>query len=74
MSQLFSTVRVARSITARWPEGLAKLSEVLIPANARPPTITTDVGSPPTITEPSGLGAAGSAMSMKPTAPSRLLE
>ena len=61
-------------MTVRLPDGLALLSDVLTPASTLPPATVTEVGSPSILTMPPALGAFGSVMSMKPTAPSGLSE
>ena len=61
-------------MTVRLPDGLALLSDVLTAASTLPPATVTEVGSPSILTMPPALGAFGSVMSMKPTAPSGLSE
>ena len=67
-SQEAVSARVARSTAARRPEGSVKLARVLTATKAVSSRIDTAVGSPSKARLPSAAGAAGSAMSMKPTA------
>jgi len=68
ISQVASTVFVARSTWARTPEGLAKLSRVLTATSTLSPATVTEVGSPSSLTEPPAFGAFASVMSTKPIA------
>ncbi|MNU05241.1 hypothetical protein D3C72_2499720 [compost metagenome] len=65
---------LVRSTVRRTPEGAVKLSEVLTPTKAISPRTTVVVGSPSMAILPSGFGAFGSVMSIRPIAFSGLSE
>ncbi len=73
-SQSATASPVARSMCRRCPDGLVKLSLVLIPTKTVLPRAETAVGSPSRAMLPMGCGFAGSEMSIIPITPSGLSE
>ena len=73
-SQLSVTVPVPRSTVRSAPEGSVNDSDVFTPTKAVLPATTVVVGSPSMSMLPSGFGARGSVMSMRPITPSGLSE